>query len=254
MNKTDKVILLFYAFLAVSYISTIIYIDGSFSDLKLTIEGKKTVDEIELVKTVSIGRAKIFDTMTDVQNYPIILPKNVISVKILNQSDNVIYAEEEVVEKYIKTKLIVKHTTFPYYNHTLEVMNGDAQGTKITQTFDGNDSETTFNTKIKLHLKGILAPFAYFPDYVLGNELNHAILDFVDYAKGFDDDTKKTVDDLYREILLRPADKEGFEYWGSLLESGKITKEEMRQAILNSDEYGTKFRYDPNCVLYSKVC
>jgi hypothetical protein len=51
-----------------------------------------------------------------------------------------------------------------------------------------------------------------------------------------DDDTKKIVDDMYREILQEPADEEAFQYWGSLLESGKITKDEMRQALLESQE------------------
>ena len=48
-----------------------------------------------------------------------------------------------------------------------------------------------------------------------------------------DDETKKIIDDLYREILLRPADQEAFVYWGSLLESEKITKLELRKGILN---------------------
>ena len=247
MNKTDKIILSFYIFLAISYVFVIIHIDSSFSDLKLSNEDKKAINEIELSYTEDVvSKAKLFDTMTDVKNYPIILPKNVISVKILNQSDNVIYAEEEVVEKYVKTKLIVKHTIHPYDNHTMEVMSGDAKGTIITQTFDGNDSITKFTTKIELHLQGILAPFVYFPKYVLVDELNNIISQFLDYAKGFDDDTKKTVDDLYREILLRPADQEAFEYWGSLLESGKITKDEMRQGLLNSDEYDANFGKDSN--------
>ena len=133
MNKTDKIIILFYVFLAVSYTSAVIYMSNSFSDLKVTQEGKKAIDEFELVKTVPMGKTKIFDTMTDIQKYPIILPKNVISVKILNQSDNVIYSEEELMEKYIRTKLIVKHTIFPYENQTLEVMNGDAQDRKSTR-------------------------------------------------------------------------------------------------------------------------
>lgn len=58
------------------------------------------------------------------------------------------------------------------------------------------------------------------------------------------DETRKTVDELYRKILHRPADNEAFEYWGTLLESGKITKEEMRKEILNSYEYKT-FRLQP---------
>ena len=49
-------------------------------------------------------------------------------------------------------------------------------------------------------------------------------------------ESKQIIDDLYREILLRPADTEAFEYWGSMLESEIITKQELRKNILNSDE------------------
>ena len=34
-------------------------------------------------------------------------------------------------------------------------------------------------------------------------------------------ETRKTVDDLYRKILGRPADNDGMKHWGMLLESGK---------------------------------
>jgi hypothetical protein len=48
--------------------------------------------------------------------------------------------------------------------------------------------------------------------------------------------TKKTVDDLYREILYRPADPQGLQYYALLLDSGKMTKEDVRNALLNSTE------------------
>ena len=52
-------------------------------------------------------------------------------------------------------------------------------------------------------------------------------------------ETRKTVDDLYRKILGRPADNDGLKHWGTLLESGKITKKEMKEEFLNSYEYKT---------------
>ncbi len=51
-----------------------------------------------------------------------------------------------------------------------------------------------------------------------------------------DDDTKKIVDDMCREILQEPAYELDFQYWGPLLESGKITKDEMRQEFLEYQE------------------
>ncbi|MGI0011647.1 MAG: DUF4214 domain-containing protein, partial [Nitrosopumilaceae archaeon] len=53
----------------------------------------------------------------------------------------------------------------------------------------------------------------------------------------FDSKSKKTVDDLYREILRRPADEIGLQHYASMLESGKMTVDDIRKALLESDEY-----------------
>lgn len=53
------------------------------------------------------------------------------------------------------------------------------------------------------------------------------------------DESKKIVDDLYRGILRRPADDLGLAHFGSLLESGKMTVEDIRKALLESNEYKT---------------
>jgi hypothetical protein len=55
-------------------------------------------------------------------------------------------------------------------------------------------------------------------------------------TKDFDSKYEKTVDDLYREILLRPADREGLMHFSSLLEDGKITEDGLRELLLNSEE------------------
>ena len=56
------------------------------------------------------------------------LPKNIKSVQIIEDIDNEILAEYEVFEAGIYSKLIVQHTIYPYYEHTMEVMDGDAKG------------------------------------------------------------------------------------------------------------------------------
>ena len=56
------------------------------------------------------------------------------------------------------------------------------------------------------------------------------------YSDKLEVKTKNVINELYLKILGRPADEDGFQYWGSLLESGKITKDEMRQALLEYQE------------------
>ncbi len=50
-------------------------------------------------------------------------------------------------------------------------------------------------------------------------------------------ETRKIVDELYRKMLHRPADNDGLKHWGTLLDSGQITKKEMQKEFLNSYEY-----------------
>jgi hypothetical protein len=65
------------------------------------------------------------------------------------------------------------------------------------------------------------------------------------YSDKLEVKTKNVINELYLKILGRPADEDGFQYWGSLLESGKITKDEMRQEFLNSYEYNTYIKVNP---------
>jgi len=81
-----------------------------------------------------------------------------------------------------------------------------------------------------------LSPFSYLPKGNLDHASDTVISSFTNYIQLSKNETKKIIDDLYREILLRPADTEAFEHWGSLLDSGAMTVDEIRTEILNSDE------------------
>ena len=50
------------------------------------------------------------------------------------------------------------------------------------------------------------------------------------------DKTKKTIDKLYLKILGRHADKDGMEFFGTMLETGRATKNEIINDLLRSDE------------------
>ena len=47
---------------------------------------------------------------------------------------------------------------------------------------------------------------------------------------------KDPIKEMYREILQREADEEGFDYWADELSSGDMTLDEIRNAIANSAE------------------
>lgn len=136
------------------------------------------------VKIENVNKKDLFNTMTDIKDYPKILPGSYISVKIINQTSDTMYAEEEVSERGVTTKLIVKHMIIPYEKHVLEVVDGDAHGTKITITLDEiNPSSTSLAVDVELHLHGILAIFGGLAENELEHAVNTVITHFVEYAK-----------------------------------------------------------------------
>jgi len=144
---------------------------------------EKIEKNLETTYILDIERKKLFDTMADLKNYPTIFPNNVLLVNIINQSENIIFAEEKLSEAGITTKIIVKHTIFPYEKHIVTIMDGDAQNTTIITTFEDFNSSTKLNVKTNMSLKGILIPFGLLPQNNLENVIDTIIFGFEDYAK-----------------------------------------------------------------------
>ena len=144
---------------------------------------EKIVTKSSFEKIVDVDKKELFNVMADVEKYPVILPKNYLFVRIINQTGNIIFAEEEIVEKGIKVKLIVKHTIYPYEKHILEVVSGDAESTVITETFEETNRSTKLSTDMEMHLRGILVPFGFLAQNNLEHAMNIVIDSFVEYVK-----------------------------------------------------------------------
>ena len=155
------------------------------------LSGIKSIEEISLTRIVEVERETIFKIMADVNNYPYILPKNIISVEILEQDESTIIAEEEIIEQGIRAKLLVKHTFIPYEKQIIEILEGDAKGTKITANFVQLDNSTEITTDVDLELHGILSPFGFLAKGNINSAMNTVILTFSEYAKGNLSDSEK---------------------------------------------------------------
>ena len=234
MNKTDKIILIFYIFLASSFGLYVFTYDVGLEESLLEVVTPKKITEFETSRLVDIPNNRIFNVMANVENFPNILPENVVSVNILDKTDNEIIAEEELFEAGIKTKLLVKHTIKPYSEHIIEIIDGDAEGTKITQYFESVDSQTKLTTNVNLKVKGVTSIIAFVPETNLVHAINTVISHFVQYSKY--NVYEITVNSIYQEILDRQADEESLSHFSSLLRDGQITEQDLRFALLNSEE------------------
>ena len=205
---------------------------------------KEPIAKFTIIRTVELPYDELIQVFSNVSNYSKILPKNVLNTKILNYTDGTVFSEIEVMEKGISSKFQVSQKLEVSENfdqhfgarHYVTVLTGDAKGTVIDQSFRIiDDSTTEVNNGIELRLRGILTPFVFLPENNLKHAANTILDSFIDYQK-INSESKRIVDDLYREILLRPADPDGLQYFASQLESEKITPQEIESFLLESSE------------------
>ena len=237
MKKNDKYLLVFYALLVVGISVGWLYLDSSLEKpvgpLNIV---PNLLSNINIIKVVDVETERIFTIMSDVENYPYVLPKNVLSVNKLEETDSSLVYEITFQEKGVQGTVVVRHDLFPYDEQIITVIEGDAKNTVIHQKFQDQDDSTKLITDIEINLSGILAPFQLTPQHNFRHGMDTILSEFVIYSL---EKTKneKIVDDLYRDILKRPVDQEGLDYFTALLEKNEITPELIRSTLYTSEEY-----------------
>ena len=257
--------LAFYVGLAISLISAYAYADSIHERPKVDLQMPTADDPIKKFsfdKLVGYNSAyikcfdliswqcgtnidKFYNVFTDVENYHKVLPKNVLSVKVIDRTTNSITAIEEISEKFIVVKFTVKHSFVPNEKHTIEILDGDAQGTVITQYFTDINTGLQITTDVELNVKGVLSLVSFLPKSNLDSIMGTVIDEFVRYTEihyNVGDAIRihpsiVQIDSLYREVLLRTVDKPAERYYVKLIEEEKITFDEIRNELLESDEY-----------------
>ena len=236
LNKTNKKFIIFYLVLSVVVFTALIYIDSSLDrpsrELNLAPIPLAT---ISYSKIVDVDKEVIFNTFADFKNYPHILPNNIISVTNIPEKQSVY--DITLTQMGIIAKLKAEHIIEPYHKQVIEVIDGDAQGTTITQTFEPYDNKTKISIDVDLKTKGILTAFSFLPVINANHAMDTIVQSFVEYSTRSYTLNEKIVDDLYREMLLRPVDIHGLVTYSTLLDEEKITIEEIRNELLNSIEY-----------------
>ncbi len=183
MKKLSKAIIIYSIIIVIGFTASIVY----HSQLEITLPTGEYVIGFNIVKETEVNKEKIFDVMADIENYPNVLPENVISVKIIKKTHpglaQIIFAEETLIERGVTVTQIVKHDIFPYDQHTVSVVSGDAEGTKIVLKFNEEDEKTKITAEVKIRIKGILAPFGFLARSNIESAINTTIDNFIEYSK-----------------------------------------------------------------------
>ena len=217
MNLKGKKIIFCYIALAILILCVIIYLNFELrsqypermdtpTETVFPKFSKEPIAKFSYNKLVAVDQEKLFSVFQDIENYPNILPNNVISVNIIEhsmelihgclscsnapllerefQERHVILAEEEIREQGITVKILVEHTFEPPFKHVIVVKDGDAEGTTILQEFSTHDSsQTNILNAVELRAKGILVPFVFLAQHNLKHATNTVIDTFIDYSK-----------------------------------------------------------------------
>ena len=245
MKKSDKKILAFYVCLGISMLAAFAYFDSLYErphiDLQLATDPIKRISFENIIDTVS--HASMYEVITDVENYPKVLPENILSVKILDRTNNSITAEEKIREHIIQSTLTVKHSFVPMEKHTIEILDGDAKGTIITQNFEIFQPEGSLKitTDVELDLKGIFSFVGFLPTSSIQHAVDTTIDEFAIFATKKSDlsENEFVIELLYREVLLRQADPDGMKFYLQMLEEGHMTIDDIKNSLMKSDEYQT---------------
>jgi len=155
-QRIGIIITIFLVVIVIGIFVTIVISDGLFH--------QQFSHNLILQRTSEVNRDKIFEIMADVKQYPNVLPHNVSEIRIINQTNNVIFAEETISELGIDVKLLVKHELFPPEQHIIEIMDGATKNTKIIIEFIETDSKTIITSDISLKASGPLIAIFIFMD------------------------------------------------------------------------------------------
>jgi len=247
MKKISKIFFTFYIILTISLFSTYVFFDNFYrEEYPIQMEDptktvfpllvKDPVIQFTIVKQFEIELDEISNVFKEVENFPKILPRNIQSVEIMEKNKNYILAKERFSERGIGVEFLVEHK-WNNNQHSIKILDGDAKDTTIIQTFEKINNSTKITTDVNIKFKGLLSVLRYIPQPNLIHATETVLDVFFNYAKGFDNKFEKQIDELYRDILLRPADRNALEYYSNQLKNSKMTLDEIKETLQNSDEY-----------------
>ena len=119
--------------------------------------------KVKVEKIIKADKDKVFFTITDFENLPSKLHQIFKSIKIISRKDNSIITEEFVRMAGRDITQKVKHVLQPTDEHEVFILEGDAKGSYIVETYEKTSEGTKiivegdFKLAGKLNLLGFLA-------------------------------------------------------------------------------------------------
>jgi len=139
---------------------------------------KRYVPKVKVEKIIKAKKDKVFSTMTDFENLPSKLPQIFKSVKIISREGNSVVTEEFV--KMAGRDIIqkVKHVIQPTEKHEVFILEGDAKGSHIIESYEETSEGTKIIVEGDFKLAGMLNLLGFFAKVKIEKSINEVMDEF----------------------------------------------------------------------------
>ena len=134
--------------------------------------------KVKVVRIIKAEKDKVFFTMTDFENLPLKLPQIFKSVKIISQDGNSIITEEFVKMAGRDIAQKVKHVIQPTEKHEVFILEGDAKGSHIVESYEETSEGTKIIVEGDFKLAGNLNLLGFFAKVKIEKSINDVMDEF----------------------------------------------------------------------------
>ena len=139
---------------------------------------KDNVPKVRVEKIIKAEKDKVFSTMTDFENLPSKLPQIFKSVKIISREGNSLITEEFVKMAGRDITQKVKHVIQPTEKHEVFILEGDAKGSHIVESYEETSEGTKIIVEGDFKLAGNLNLLGFFAKMKIEKSINEVMDEF----------------------------------------------------------------------------
>jgi len=135
------------------------------------------------VKESDAGVKEIFAAMANIEKYPEIVPETFVAVTIIEKTDDMVLAKNNVHEKTITITMTTKHTFVENKSQKVEVLDGLVRNSFIDLVFEDTGNKTRVTISGEIHLHGTLTLIAPVVENEIQKKIDSLFLDFNRYVQ-----------------------------------------------------------------------
>jgi len=136
------------------------------------------VPKVKVEKIIKAEKDKVFSTITDFENLPSKLPQIFKSVKVISREGNSLVTEELVKMAGRDITQKVKHVIQPTEKHEVFILEGDAKGSHIVESYEETREGTKIIVEGDFKLVGTLNLLGFFAKGEIEKSINEVMDEF----------------------------------------------------------------------------